>query len=287
MVSHRRSFGRNRRNLLWLGLIVLGFALLLVSRGKKSQLNRGESQIVESREATGGGPSVLPSPGASLAPPTKLATPPHSNLDSSVENWHRFKIKYGEHLEPKYSADHFLISIEGKVGVGVPRGLEFSPADEDQLKQRADEMLRALSGLIGERENWPIEFREARVGASSGQVFFRETHDGLVVKPSGTVKVDLGPHGELLGFYSDYASQVKTIIPATLSEAEVQERARTVLGQRKGSEGSLGGFRPGERILWVSGSTARVAYEFFVAGRELVVDAQSGRIILFHDLRHY
>jgi hypothetical protein len=213
--------------------------------------------------------------------------PNRSQISEVQTGWAFFKSKYGEHLVARFSSDHYLTSIQGKSGLGALSGDEFDSKNEAQVKGRATEIVQSLSGLIGERKDWPIQLRDVQVGPVSGQVFFRETYQGLVVKPFGLIKVDLGPKGELLGFYSDYTSQVQAVAPAILSEGEIQERARNVLGLQNRSGTGLSGIRSGEQIIWISGEKARVAYEFFVEGRNLVVDAQTGRTVLFRDRRQY
>jgi hypothetical protein len=280
---------KNQRAMLWLILIIAGLVLLQVSKGKRAQLNRDEEQVL--KRGMPMLPSSSPFPGLPGLPRAGVkpspAALPKSSLSESVSGWARFKEKYGEHLVARFSSEHFVTSIQGEVGRGVPVGLEFDSTNESQLKERASEILHSLSQLIGERKEWPIEFIEVRGGPSSGQVFFRETYDGLVVKPLGMIKVDFGPKGELLGFYSDYDSQVQAVVPAVLSEGEVQDLARKALGLKGRMEAGLSAMRPGERIVWVSAGKARVAYEFFVEGRNIVVDAQTGRTILFRDRRHY
>ncbi len=268
---------KNHRAILWVILLIVGLVILQVSKGRRSLLNRNENQVLQESPFDA---SPRPSPKSTVSPP-------RSSLGASTQQWVDFKAKYGAHLVPRFSADHFLTSIQGAVGEGIPRGLEFNPQSESQVRERASEIVRALSVLIGERGDWPIEFREVRVGPASGQVSFRETHDGLVVKPFGVIKVDLGPQGEVLAVYSDYASQVQSVVPAVLSEDEVQERARSILGRQNLAKLSLSAMRPGEKIIWVSGDTARVAYEYFVEGRNVVIDAQTGRTVLFRDRRHF
>lgn len=273
--------------MIWILLLILSLVLVKIFGFKRSQLNRTEPEMIEQQRR------FSPSPQSSRQPagaPTEIPSPsgvPPAFLDRAQNQWVRFKSKYGQQLVPQFSPQQVLTSIEGRVGRGERSGTQFEPGNEENLKARAREIVQDLSVLMGEEKDWPIQLRETRPGAVSGQVYFQETYQGLLIRPMGLVKVDLGPHGELLGFYSDYVGQIQSVLPAQLSEVEVQRRAQGILSQLNLAE-ALGSQKlVGQKIVWVSGDRARVAYEFKVAGRVLVVDAQEGHTLQFRDLRHY
>jgi hypothetical protein len=269
------------------GVILLGVSLglILFFTGYGSKRGGGESDTVSAQfedldRASG---EVVRSTTSAKSPTREIKISAKESLDL----WEHFKSRFGGSLVAQFSLDHRVVSIRGEAGKGTLGRADFNPTIEAQLKERGQEILSALSPLIGERQDWPVEFQEARTGRVSGQVFFRETYDGLVVKPIGVIRVDLGSRGELLGFTSDYIPGAQAIQPAVLSEQEVEEQARVVLGRQNIAGLSSSGMRSGQKIVWVSGSSARYAYEFFVEGRNLVIDAQNGKTLLFRDRRNF
>ncbi len=275
---------KDQRSILWIILVILALTIYHFANLKRSQLNRPEVQKRFDTQPPLPSSSPLPSVRPSSQPRT---SPRASAADQGPKHWSQFKSKYGEDLIAQFTPDHLLSSIQGRIGQGAPQGVDFDFRDERQIKARAEAIIRELSVLIGERPDWPIEFSEIRLGPGSGQVYFQQTYQGLKVKPMGGVKVDLGPSGEIIGLYSDYAAQVQSVTPASLSESVVREKAREALTRQSLPGLSLSSIPPGQKIVWVSGGAGRVAYEFFVQGRNVVIDAQQGRTLLFRDRRHF
>ncbi len=256
-----------------IGLVFLAIVgSLYLYSVRDAQVVRTDVRLPQSQ----GVPSTRPSP---MVSDISHRVPQITQAESQ-EKWEKFKAQFGKNLVPVFSQDNWLVSIQGEPGKGT-LDPSFKPSDRSKVEARSQLVLAALSDLIGQRADWPIEMINVRPGEVSGQAFFKETFEGLPVKPVGLIKVDLGPQGELLGFSSDYTSRVKSVHSEVLSDEEAQDKARVVLDKAKLPSLEFGG----AKTVWVEGHRATYAYDYWVQGRELVIDAHTGETLLFKDRR--
>src|SRR5205823_3564645 len=115
-----------------------------------------------------------------------------------------------------------------------------------------------------------------RGSSVSAQVYFSQTHEGLLIIPGGEVKVDLGPQGELLGLYSSYAMNVVIVNEIRLDSEQAKAKVISFFQDPKLESLYIDG---GARMIWVQGHEGRYVYQFSVRGQEIIVDAQTGKIL--------
>jgi hypothetical protein len=108
----------------------------------------------------------------------------------------------------------------------------------------------------------------------------------LIVLPVGEVKIDLGPEGELVGFYSNYAADVTVVNQARLDSDEARKRALDAV-KLTGANPVLGSVDGGAQIVWVTGREGRIAYQFGANGRQVVIDAETGEVLQNRNRRTY
>lgn len=199
----------------------------------------------------------------------------------------RFQSKFGTDLKVQLTRDGRLESARGIPGSGIRATTDFRPDDPQKAIARAREVLGAAREAMGVRDDFPLGNPVARSSATSAQVFFRETVGGVPIAPGGNVTVDLGPQGELLGLYSDYAPGVHVTNERTRTADELQATAISAV------PGVVSAIKPsaGNAVVWVVGkgpeAEGRHAYEYQVKGHQVVVDASSGEILRRRDQRDF
>jgi hypothetical protein len=203
-----------------------------------------------------------------------------------LQSWDRFTEKFGSDLVPEFSKDGYLVAVRGRVGEGVVAQSSFDPTNPRMAIARAREILHAVSDLIGFQEEWPLENAAARSGIHSAQVFFAQTYEGVSVGPSGNVKIDLGPKGELIGLDSDYAAEI-TIANAIILDSEQAKQKVPLAFQKQENSDLISSVDGGGKVLWISGREARFAYQFSVNGQQVIIDAASGNVLFSKNRRHY
>lgn len=201
----------------------------------------------------------------------------------------RFKDRYGRDLQAAFAQDGRLASVKGR-GPGLARAAgEFDSQSPQHLVSRAREILEAARELLGAGNELELEVTQVRPSASVAQVFLRQMHEGVPVHPFGSLTVQLGSDGQLLGLYSESVPDVDPVNSVKLSSAEAQDRAAKAVGSTARGEG-------GQHVLWVEqgllppGGTevpAKHAYQFSFRGKEVVVDAQTGETLSIRDRRYF
>jgi hypothetical protein len=164
----------------------------------------------------------------------------------------------------------------------LPAPGKFSVKNPADALARAESILATLKPAILFNSTWPLGEPVVRGHSRSAEIYFNESYSGKLLVPIGSVRIDLGPKGELVSFYSDYRGDLTVTNHARLRLIEIK---RAVLDQasRAGQElPILGGGSP---IIWVSGGNATFAYRLSTRTLEqtsdhLIVDAESGKIIV-------
>lgn len=201
--------------------------------------------------------------------------------------WKNFREKFGQDLEPRFSSDGHLISVRGRPGRGKPHP-GFSPEDPRKALARAKEILEAANDLIGVTPDWPLEQPIAKGSKISAQVYFKEAASGVALAPFGSVWVDLDSQGGLLGLDSSYVPHPEVVNSASLDSGDARMRALASVPDGGSSLKVVGG----DAVLWVERdpngvAQARYAYQYYVQGRQVIVDASSGAILHKRDVRQY
>jgi hypothetical protein len=234
-------------------------------------------------------PPVPSGPSKPLVAPS--AAVPHAEQSLNERTWaiKDLRALVGEEIELRQLPDGRLVSARGKPGAGRRAGTAFRPEDPRQATARAKEILAAAGPLLGLSAEHPLEEPTVRGTEVSAQVFFRETAAGVPVAPAGTVSIDLGPQGELLGLHSEYVPEVRVRNEVRLGADEARSRAVGAVADQSSGLRAEGG----SRVVWIVGNAlagaadGRHAYEFTVQGRQVVVDAATGAVLYQRDRRRY
>lgn len=202
-------------------------------------------------------------------------------------DWKEFKSKFGAELEPTFSDDGKLVRILGHVNQGTKASGNFHPDDPQKVIARAHEVLKAASHLLKLQKEWPLEDPRVSGNEVSAQVSFHETHLGIPLSPYGGVKLDLGADGELLELASQYVPEVQVSGAKSLDAQSAQTKAIAAVMGGGHAEG-------GSEVIWATSAFAQNgpvlayhAYEYMVDGRQVIVDAQNGKVLFRRDRRQY
>ncbi len=198
-------------------------------------------------------------------------------------NWEEFKDKYGEHLDGIFGAEGVLLSIQNTKNLNSLSQSGYSSKNREDVLRKANEIIDALTGLLGIQKSSPLLVADLQLGEVSSQVYFRQQLDGVPLYPMGSVSVDLGSRGELLGLSSSY---VKPFLPSNERSLNEQEAVR-----RSGLSLPL---NQGQAVIWISSlptgnslGRSYYAYQYQTAGRQTVIDASNGEVIYNRDRRQF
>ncbi|MFZ9595413.1 MAG: hypothetical protein ACO3A2_04980 [Bdellovibrionia bacterium] len=286
-------------------ILALGAVLMLLwggihwfQSGTQTQEGRVPAQVAGN---SGKAPSHSDSKARSLGSP--LATGADSGVSSSVvpaqkssssQQWEQFTQRFGAHLVPRFSKQGVLVSIQG---APLPSPLDrstralqgFDPSDPKEVIQRSQEIQNALASLMGVDPEFPLMASEPHCGPMSAQVSFRQTYRGIPFYPDGSVRVDLGKHGEILSVESDYVLR-----PRILGEPQIQESVAWTSAWRAShaqeSVTNATRMEPqgvSQVISMINATEGHIAYRIFIEGREMMVDGISGEVLWSKDLRQF
>jgi hypothetical protein len=240
--------------------------------------------------APDGAPSGAVSPAPPVASPQPVGAPvPPRHASGDRDAWKDFSGRFGAELKASRDERGKLMAIRGAPGSGERAGTGYSPEDEAQVRLRAREILAAAAGLLELEADSGLGEPRVRTGPVSAQAWFPQRVDGLEVEPAGGVTVDLGSQGELLNLSSDYVPGVQVTNQRSLVPDQARARAEAAVPGESGSLPTVGG----KPVIWVTRSgpggapVGRQAYDFNVAGRQVVVDAGDGEILFKRDRRQF
>jgi hypothetical protein len=138
----------------------------------------------------------------------------------------------------------------------------FRPSSSSDLRARADEIFRDATGLLGvSGEGSRFVGPELRPGETTGQAFYQQAIDGVILYPGGIVSIVIGPDGELRAFDSSIHPKTQVLNSATRPQPA-----------------------DSRKILYVTESAPvallRYAYETREKGVQRITDAQTGELLL-------
>jgi hypothetical protein len=230
-------------------------------------------------------PTLSPSPGENAAVRSESQSQVQKRIQETISketHWKRFVEEFGPNLRGQFSKTGRLRSVEGAIGRGTAANEDFRPDDPEKVKKRAQEVLAAAEDLIGLRSDWPLGWSKIQGNSISAQIFFNETYNGLKVAPVGSVKIDLGTRGELLALYSDYDPDIKMVNQVRFSSDEGKLKAIAAVHVAPGSSLQVDG---GDKMIWVSEKGGHFAYQYWVEGRQIVIDAETGSVLFNRNRR--
>jgi len=111
--------------------------------------------------------------------------------------------------------------------------------------------------------------------------------------PLGAVSMDFGSQGELLGLYSNYVRNLNVTNQIKIDVAQAKLLAQTSVHSLMGGEQKPFPHTEGGKILaWVLSSAepqsvGKFAYQFFIQGYQVIVDAETGEILFQRDKRQF
>ena len=258
-----------------LGIVVLAGVLLWVNREPEVPSADAVLSQVPPPPAPGEGrPSRFALTAGQVSPPSQ------GSGGAERADWRKFQDEYGSELAAKFLPDGTIASIRGAPGVGQTAD-GFQPTEVESVQRRAREVMDDLAALVGVDQATVLNGPTARGDTQVPQAEFHQTVEGLPVEPLGRIRMDLGKSGELLGVYSEYVRNVRLEGEVRLDDAQAQAKVREAL---PGVASSLG-VEGGRLVAWVVQAVrtpsvlARRAYEYYLDGRRVIVDAENGRIL--------
>jgi hypothetical protein len=276
MDSRKRSFP------VALKIFIVALGVGVASMGVRYWLSEGRRIIHP--------PSVgqVPLTVASMTPISKnQKSPPvflfkeSNEVKDRLKKWQAFKQKFGSDLEPQFNSKGQLVSVRGALGQGHPAAHDFRTGDLQKVTLRGQEILKEAQELLGLRAELPLSSPIPRSGPVTAQLYFKETYRGMALLPEGSLKIDLGPQGELLELYSGYLPKINVVYDGRLSAEDAWVRALASVNRDKASLFPNSG---GLKVVWMSQATqGHVAYQFFIRGHEIVIDAANGEVLSSRD----
>lgn len=219
--------------------------------------------------------------------PTPALRNKPSNNKHSQDLWSRFSEKYGTALKPQFVENGLLIGIKGGLDTGTPSEEAFHPDHPEVVKRRSDEILAEAQELLGLQTDSPVQSSGVKSGPLTAQVYYEEFYHGKLVLPASGIRIDLGPKGQLISLSSDYAPNLKVVNQEKINLTQAQEKAiETIHKQSPG----LGSISPdaSQAVIWIhSPQEAYAAYRILIDGREVVINAENGSILINRDRRQY
>jgi hypothetical protein len=220
--------------------------------------------------------------------PAPVNSPPNTAQSIAIHpkgSWDEFRKKFGNELQARFLTDGRLASVRGSLETSQRAGAAFITDDSQKSIARAREVIDAASDLFRVQEGLPLMDPVVQGGGASVQVTFREMIDGVPVAPLGSVTVNLGRHGELLGLYSEYVPGVRVTNGVIIDREQAKNIAVAAITDKSSGLGA----EVGTHIIWVSvytgKSEGRHAYEFSIQGRQVIIDAATGAILQRRDKR--
>ncbi len=209
----------------------------------------------------------------------------------------RSKLKaHGFSLKPVFNEEGKLIQLQGKPHALADSQRSFDPRNEAQVRDRATAVIEAFRSELGLDDRTQLELSSVKPGQFTAQVTFEQRVDGLIVHPRGKIHLRFGPQGELMGMESSAVSAVqvqnqfsmdmhhaKTLAFESVSRTEKEPAYHSDKNTPSGTD---------QKLLWVpswksSNPEGFKAYRFQIAGREVVIDGQSGQILMNKNKKIY
>ena len=204
--------------------------------------------------------------------------------------WNRFRGKYGNGLAAVFDREGRIAEIRLKGKDTLPSDGGFDPSSPRHAIRRARAVIEDLGPLMGIRKDFPLDRPVARGDEKRAQVFFQQTAGGVRIAPTGKVTLEFGPGGELVSLYSDYVPDLVITNDFSVDPGRARKAAESALEDSARSVRTVGG----SRVVWVpspGSSRGRVegrrAFEFLVAGHQVIVDGATGEVIMRRDRRHF
>ena len=225
--------------------------------------------------------------------PASVSAPQAKAPAKRPADWENFKQRYGSELQASFLPSGRLASIQGSPARGKKGASDFRSDDAKLVIARAQEILDAAHDLLGIKNDQPLESPVYRGNEFTAQVVYREAIRGIPLAPFGTVTIAMDSEGELTSLASDYLPELN--IPNLADPPQNMEAARDRAIASVGDSSESVRTGGGGMIIWVGSRTpgqsdgevapARLARDYFVQGREVIVDASSGEVIYKKDRR--
>ncbi len=211
------------------------------------------------------------------------------SIEKSIED---VMSRLGKSIQSKFNSNGNLVSMDGAIQKNYFRDDFFNPMNKDKIKLRALNVLEELSLFMGLNDQYPMVLTQISPGRVTAQAFFEQKFGELIMTPRGKMSLRFGPSGEVIGMDSTYSPSVSIKNEFSLDE---DQAAQYALKSAQYSDSKISGSVQvvmNRKILWVSDFTsknpsANKAYEFQIAGKQIVIDGQSGKVLFHKNQRHY
>ena len=219
---------------------------------------------------------------APLSKPSSAVMPPAPPLVKSPAVPRRYddlKTKYGADIEVILDGQGRFSSLKGGTRP-APTDLHFNPGDPRSVAQRAKEVLSDIQPLLELDPHSDMGPPQVQASATLAQVEFQQSLGGVPMMPAGSLSIDLGAQGEVLGVYAHTWAGVELANTRVMSAASA----------RAGLQGRWEGGR--SLIYVVAGSregmgSGHHAIEFNSRTERVILDASNGHVLERRDIRHF
>ncbi len=201
--------------------------------------------------------------------------------------------KHGYQLRVESETEGVITKLKGQVAESSQGGSSFDPKNPEMIRSHALEVLKDFAELLGIEEISSLSLKGLAPGQSTAQVTFEQSNRDASLEPWGKITMNFGPRGELLNLDSSYLPHVEISNSKVIgSEAAVQS-AELSLTRFQNAQPSEFQQLPSvaKSIIWISRVSGGVAkghhaYQVQVAGRRVIVDAETSRILSQRDQRY-
>jgi hypothetical protein len=202
--------------------------------------------------------------------------------------------KYGDQLKFEFAYDTLLSSIENLSRVPQQRAAQpYDSNNPEYVSSRASEILEDLRAVFPLHQKLPLKSLTVQTGPGNAQVYYQQNYENIPIEPYGKVTLMLGPQGEFLALHSDYLPSLELRNQRSLTDQQAKVLLMKYGKDEKNprDELELGSLR---QIIWITslagnGKAAQglFAYEGSVQGRQIIVDSQSGELLLRKDRKKF
>lgn len=193
------------------------------------------------------------------------------------------KERLGSVVEIKFNEEGYISSVQGKmIKDQTVYQQNFRTDNPETVEKRANEIIESIRFELGIQEHTPLGKPRFNLGPHSAQVFFQETYFGYPILPFGSVKISLGPKGELLQLESSYVRELVLTNEIRLSSEEAFAKAKNEIFNGKLSPEN----KVGRTVVWAPMSISEgqetkghFAFEYFSSGFQIILNASDGTVL--------
>ena len=193
-----------------------------------------------------------------------------------AEKWKAFRDRFGPDLGMELAGQQ--VALIRSTGPKREAPSSFNSSDSQQVLSRARQVLEAAADLLGIDDQLPVGNPMVQASDVGGEVSFHESWNGIPLAPEAGVTIQLGARGDLRAIYSKYVPSMNVTNHVALTLEQAKEKVIAALNLP--SDANIQG---GAHVIWIGTTLGYEAYEFFAAGKQIVIDAETGAVLFQRD----